>query len=126
MVWQDKDQQQEAEKEVLGAISELVDAMDKEGPFFFGSFFSFVDIMLLPWLLRHPQAMKEFKGFEIPSSGSPTWERFSKWLEAGRARLSVMETTSELEHYKQILERYAKNEAQSEAAKATRAGKSFS
>ena len=122
---QEKPMQKEAEEELLSALSELVEAMDPQGPFFLGTFFSFVDIMLLPWLSR-PQVMKELKGFEVPSSGSAVWERYARWLEAGRARPSVIETTSEIEHYLQILERYAKNEAQSEAAKATRAGKRFS
>ena len=49
---QDKQQQQEAEKDLLAAISEWVDHMDPEGPFFCGKKFTMVDIMLIPWLLR--------------------------------------------------------------------------
>ena len=70
--------------------------------------------------------MKDYKDFEIPSSGSPTWDRFSQWLQACQKRPSVVDTTSDEEMYEQILARYARNEAQSEAAKATRAGKAFS
>ena len=81
--------------------------------------------MLVPWLLRQPLILKEFKDFEIPSGGSKTWDRWSQWLEAAKQRPSVIETTSEAEHYRQILERYANNTAQSEAARETRAGRSF-
>jgi glutathione S-transferase len=38
-------------------------------------------------------------------------------------RKSVIETTSEREHYLPIYQRYAEDRAQSELAKATRAGK---
>lgn len=118
-------QVKEAEDELLGAITKFVDAMDESGPFFFGSFFSLVDIMLVPWLLHQPMILKEYKNFEIPSGGSQTWDKWSKWLEAVKQRPSVVETTSEEEHYRQILERYANNTAQSEAARETRAGRSF-
>ena len=72
---QEPDRQKEAQKELLAAITELVDAMDPTGPYFFGSFFSHVDAFLAPWMLRHPVALKRFKGWEIPSSGSPNWDR---------------------------------------------------
>lgn len=123
---QEKPKQKEAEKELLDAITRFVDAMDESGPFFFGSFFSLVDIMLVPWLLRQPLILKEYKDFEIPSGGSEVWDRWTKWLEAAKQRPSVIETTSEAQHYRPILERYANNTAQSEAARDTRAGKSFS
>lgn len=122
---QDKSKQKDVEKQLLKSLTEFIEAMDKTGPYFFGDFFSLVDIMLIPWLLRQPLILKEYKGFEIPSSGSSTWDRWSKWLEACRNRKSVIQTTSEAEHYREILERYANNTAQSEAARTTRAGGSF-
>lgn len=61
--------------------------------------------MLVPWLLQQPLTLKEYKDFEITSGGSKTWDRWSKWLEAAKQRPSVDETTSEAEHYRQILER---------------------
>lgn len=122
---QEKEKQKEAEKELLTALEEFVKAMDTDGPFFFGTFFSLTDIMLIPWLLRQPVILKEYKDFEIPSSGSPVWDRWSKWLEACKERKSVVETTSEPEQYRKTLERYANNTTQSEAAKATRAGRVF-
>lgn len=46
-------------------------------------------------------------------------------MAACTSRDSVQDTTSDLVHYLQILERYANDTAQSEAAKATRQGKVF-
>ena len=51
------------------------------------------------------------------------WERWRKWLAAVQDRKSVKETMSDREHYLPIYQRYAYDKAQSELAKATRAGK---
>ena len=67
---QEKSKQKEAEEELLKGITTFVEAMDDSGPYFFGSFFSLVDVMLIPWLLRQPLILKEHKDFEIPSGGS--------------------------------------------------------
>ena len=72
---QEKGKQQEAEKDLLAALEEYIKAMDAEGPFFMGKDFTITDIMLIPWLQHQPPILKEFKGFEIPSSGSPVWDR---------------------------------------------------
>ncbi len=65
------------------------------------------------------------QGLRNPFWGIQDMDRWSKWLEAAKQRPSVVETTSEAQHYQQILERYANNTAQSEAARETRAGRSF-
>ncbi|DBA98814.1 TPA: hypothetical protein ACH3X1_014578 [Trebouxia sp. C0004] len=118
----EKPKQTEADKELLKVISTFVEAMDESRLYFFGTFFSLVDIMLPPWLLWQPLILKEYKDFEIPSGGCKVWNRWSKWLEAVRQRPTVVnetiniETISGAEHYRQILKRYANNTAQSEAA----------
>ena len=73
---QDPEKQRAAETDLLAGITEFVKGMDPEGPFFFGEWFSMVDIMLAPWLFHTPTALKQFKGFELPSSGSPIWDRW--------------------------------------------------
>ena len=73
---QEKEKIKEAEEELLGAITKFVEAMDDSGPYFFGNFFSLVDVILIPWLLRQPLILKEFKNFEIPSGGSKVLSRF--------------------------------------------------
>lgn len=73
---QEQDKQKEAQEQLLQTIEQFVEAMDEKGPYFFGDSFSLVDIMLIPWLLRQPLILKEYKNFEIPSSGSKTWDRY--------------------------------------------------
>ncbi|KAK9805039.1 hypothetical protein WJX73_005676 [Symbiochloris irregularis] len=122
---QESDKQKAAEKDLLAGITEFVEAMDPEGPYFFGNWFSMVDAFLIPWLIRQPAALKQFKGFEIPKAGSPVWDRWGLWMESCASRDSVKNTSSDQQHYLQILERYANDTAQSEAAKATRKGEVF-
>ncbi|KAK9805012.1 hypothetical protein WJX73_001260 [Symbiochloris irregularis] len=122
---QETEKQKAAEKDLLAGITDFVQAMDPEGPFFFGDWFSMVDIMLAPWLFHTPTAFKQFKGFEIPFSGSPIFDRFGKWADACSKRQSVLDTTSHLEHYLQILKKFANDTMVSVAAKETREGKLF-
>lgn len=110
--------------------------MHHEGPFFLGSDISLPDLVLAPWAVRL-WVFDEFKqgGLGMPSEGEVgqekkgeeeeerLWRRWRKWLRAVERRQSVLDTTSEKEHYLPIYKRYALNEAQSELAKAIRAGK---
>jgi len=69
--------------------------------------------------------LDHFKGgLRLPEGGpdAVVWKRFRLWLDAIESRPSVKNTTSELEHYIPLYARYANNTAQSELAKATRAG----
>ena len=94
MRMQEKGKQQEAEKDLLSALEEYIKAMDAEGPFFMGREFTITDIMLIPWLLRQPPILKEYKGFEIPSSGSPVWDRCAVLASAACMRLDEAEHDS--------------------------------
>lgn len=106
--------------------------MDSEGPFFFDGEMGMPDIVFAPWAVRL-WVFDQFKtgGLGIPLSGDGkssseekgVWERWWKWLEAVKQRKSVQDTMSETEHYLPIYKRYADNTAQSELAKATRAGR---
>jgi hypothetical protein len=67
-------------------------------------------------------------GLGVPKEGEggedeDVWNRWRSWLNAIQSRKSVQETTSEKEYYLPIYKRYADNVAQSELAKATRAGR---
>lgn len=67
-------------------------------------------------------------GVGIPEPGrggadEAAWVRWRAWLGALKARDSVRATTSDTDHYLPIYRRYADNTAQSELAKATRAGR---
>jgi len=119
----------ELRKELRGHLLEYTAEMADEGPFFAGRELGLVDIMLIPWALRL-WVFDEFKGgLKIPSKGEgkdeeeKKWERWRVWLDAVQERDSVKNTMSEREYYLPIYKRCADDVAQSELAKATRAGR---
>lgn len=115
-------------REFLSHLKAWTKEMHPEGPFFLGPEISLPDLVLAPWAVRL-WVFDEFKrGLGIPVQGDggsdeKTWSRWRKWLAAVEDRKSVKETTSEKEYYLPIYKHYADNAAQSELAKATRAGR---
>jgi len=108
--------------EFLSKLKEFTEAMDKEGPYFLGKEVSLVDLILAPWAVRL-WVFDHFKG-GLGLAEKEDWEkRWAKWFIAVEKRDSVVNTTSEKEHYLPIYQRYADDVAQSEMAKAIRAGK---
>lgn len=111
---------------LLEFTGEMVDA--SQGPFFAGKEIGLVDITLLPWAMRL-WVFDYFKGgLRIPAKGKggddeERWERWRVWADAIGDRESVKNTMSETEFYLPIYKRYADDTAQSELAKATRAGR---
>ncbi|KAK8874973.1 glutathione S-transferase [Apiospora arundinis] len=114
--------------EYRGYLLEFAGAMDPEGPYFFaGDQVGMVDLTLAPWVLRH-WVFEHFKGVAVipEKSGSEEeggWDRIRKWQAAIESRESVKRTESEREFYLPIYQRYADDVAQSEMAKASRAGR---
>ncbi|KXJ91033.1 glutathione transferase omega-1 [Microdochium bolleyi] len=119
-----------AEKELDRLRREYREALLTKGPFFSGADLGLVDIVLAPWAVR-TWVLDEFKGGQtVPEAGSKeegedkeAWARWRTWFDAVSNRDSVKNTTSDKEHYMPIYKRYADNTAQSELAKATRAGR---
>lgn len=102
-------------------VGQFVEAMDENGPYFLGNDISLVDIIFAPCAVRF-WVFDHFKGgLDLPKGGP--WDRWAKWLAAVGERESVVNTTSDREHYLPIYQRYADDTAQSELAKATREGK---
>ncbi|KAI0724682.1 glutathione-S-transferase [Fomitopsis betulina] len=91
-----------------------------KGPYFLGDAFSMVDIVLAPWVIRD-NILQEHRGYTREAVGSG-WKAYA---EAISTRESVLRTQSDLEHYEPIYGRYLRDEAQSEVAKATRAGRAL-
>ncbi|KAL2066532.1 hypothetical protein VTL71DRAFT_2603 [Oculimacula yallundae] len=111
----------EVRDEFLNQLRQFTEAMDPDGPYFFGKEVSMIDLILAPWAVRL-WIFDYFKGgLNLPEG--KTWDRWAKWSSAVEKRQSVVATTSEKEHYLPIYQRYADDTAQSELAKATRAGK---
>ncbi|KAI1100894.1 putative glutathione-S-transferase theta, GST [Jackrogersella minutella] len=119
---------EELRRELRGNLLEFAREMDPRGPFFLGPDLGLVDIVIVPWAVRL-WVFEEFKGgLHIPEPGQggsdeETWARWRKWLEAVSSRESVDKTTSDFRHYLPIYKRYADDVAQSELAKATKAGR---
>ncbi|KAF2774092.1 glutathione transferase omega-1 [Teratosphaeria nubilosa] len=113
---------EEARKEFLAKVKEFVDEADKEGPFFLGKEPSLIDFVVAPWIVRL-WVFDHFKGGLGVKESDGEWARFWKYKKALEERPSIKNTTSETEHYLPIYERYHKNTAQSELAKATRKGR---
>lgn len=125
---QGEDGLKEKQQEFLGYLKEFTKEMDSEGPFFNGKEFGLIDVVLAPWAVRL-WVFDHFKGgVGIPDKGQggedeKTWKRWRAWSEAIQKRRSVIETLSDREHYLPIYQRYAEDKAQSEMAKASRAGR---
>ena len=133
---QEKDKQDSAREELVQAFKTFAEQI--KGPYFLGTEFSLVDTAIAPWIIRD-YIPREHRGFTRESVGSK-WVEYTALIEK---RDSVIRTTSaslflatelllltwniqDREHYAEIYGRYLRDEAQSEAAKATRAGRSFS
>ncbi|EAU91255.1 hypothetical protein CC1G_06890 [Coprinopsis cinerea okayama7 len=115
--------QAQTPEKVKEGRDEVVDSLRKfseqiRGPFFLGETFSLVDVAVAPWIARD-YILREHRGFDRKDVG-PKWEEYAKLIES---RPSVVQTSSDREHLDVIYGRYLRDEAQSEAAKAIRAGR---
>ncbi|KAF7968621.1 hypothetical protein HWV62_11740 [Athelia sp. TMB] len=113
---QEAEKQDTTRKELYKALSDL--SAQVKGPWFTGEDFGLVDIAIAPWTARDYIA-SENRGYVRGEVGNG-WK---EWAERLEARDSVVKTTSEKQYYAEIYGRYLRDEAQSEAAKATRAGR---
>ncbi|KIJ24739.1 hypothetical protein M422DRAFT_39036 [Sphaerobolus stellatus SS14] len=114
---QEKDAQQAALKSLYEAFNAFAARFIGDGPFFAGKDLSLADLALIPWIGRL-YIIEKNRGFDI----SNTDAKFQAWAKYVTEMESFKKTTSDYVHYEQIYGRYLRNEAQSEAAKATRAG----
>lgn len=119
----------EVRKEFLQTLVTWIKDADPKGPFFAGAHLSMPDVILAPWAVR----LWVFDHFKEGGLGAPepgqggedeeAWERWRRWVKAVEGRESIQATLSEREYYLPIYERYHTDKAQSELAKATRAGR---
>ncbi|EJU00546.1 glutathione S-transferase C-terminal-like protein [Dacryopinax primogenitus] len=117
-------QSQEPEKQAQ-ALEEVTEALKKYskkivGPYYMGSQFTLADIVLAPWVARLP-IVEKHRNF----SASAVGDKFVQWVKAVQARESFKKILSEEKYYEEIYGRYLRDEAMSEAAKATRAGRAI-
>ncbi|KAF7298037.1 FAD-binding protein [Mycena chlorophos] len=115
-------QEEDKQKAALEEFNEVLRTFAKEvkGPYFLGEQFSLVDAAIVPWVLRD-YIVGEHRGYSRDAV-SPEWKRYAESVEV---RPSVVKTRSDNDKYEKIYDRYLRNEAQSEAAKAVRAGRAI-
>ncbi|OCF32839.1 glutathione S-transferase [Kwoniella heveanensis CBS 569] len=116
--FQDPSDQSKAREELYSGLRTL--AQRVKGPYFAGEQWTAVDMSLAPFVRRFYNLVK-YRGLDESAVGDG-WQDYSKRL---LDRESLKNTSSEDKYYTEILERYLKNEAQSEVAKATRGGQSL-
>jgi glutathione S-transferase len=121
---------EETRREFLGNIKKFTAEMDPKGPFFNGDELGMADLVFAPWAAKFGlyETLKN-GGVGIPAEGSggedeAVWGRWRAWIGAVKEKKSLKETMSDDKHYLPMAKRYADNLAQSELAKAIRAGKS--
>ncbi|PPQ64548.1 hypothetical protein CVT24_008450 [Panaeolus cyanescens] len=105
------------------ARQELYESLRKymkqvQGPYFFGEEFTLVDVAIAPWTVRD-YVLAENRGYKRGDVGEG-WKEYAERL---ASRDTVKRTESLREHLDVIYGRYLRDEAQSEAAKAIRAGR---
>ncbi|KIJ65974.1 hypothetical protein HYDPIDRAFT_130058 [Hydnomerulius pinastri MD-312] len=115
---QDKDKQDAARKELYEGQKKLAEQV--KGPYFAGEDFSLVDVINAPWVSRD-YILAEHREYKRNDVGNG-WD---KYADALCKRDSVIKTTSDKDKLQVIYDRYLRDESQSEAAKATRAGRAL-
>ncbi len=118
---QDPAEQEEAKEKMLKSLKALNDAITV-GPFFMGSDFSIVDIMLAPFVERFA-GLKFYRGFQVPETAE--YERFNTWWKTVQERPSFQPARLTDEFIIETYKKYADGTAQSKVADATRTGKAM-
>ena len=118
----ESDSDREAAKaKLLDSVKKISEVMKSvsHGPFFFGTSFGIVDIMLAPHVERFP-ALKHFRNFEVPDGDE--FRRFHLWWQAVEQRPSFQPARVTLDFMISVYEKYAENKATSKVAESVRKG----
>lgn len=117
---QDEKDQKEARKDYVAGVREFASKIKQGKTFHGGAEIDAADINLAPWAARE-YLIEEHRGG--PLTEEEVGSEYMAWKKAILQRPSLVDTMSERDKYAPIYGRYLRNEAQSEAAKATQGGK---
>jgi len=115
-----EEEREHYKQELLTAVSLISDNMSEEGPFFLGTDFGMVDIMLAPFAQRLDVVMKHFRNFGIPDN--EMFARYHRWWKAVQEVPSFKATVQPEEKLRNLYQRYADGTATWEVAEAIRKG----
>lgn len=92
----------DAKHKLISGIETLVEAMDKQGPFFSGDSINAVDLAFIPFAHRIDLLLNHYRGFHLPSKGD-TWQRYRRWYEANIDGEVFRKTSVEINDYENRL-----------------------
>ncbi|CAJ1948519.1 unnamed protein product [Cylindrotheca closterium] len=119
---QDPDGQQKAKDNFRKEVATFSNAMAplSEGPYFFGSHFTLVDIALAPFWQRFLWVGKHYRGLDV--DGEDATDRVKEWWKAVSERPSVQRTMVGKERLIASYKQYSTNEGTSDYAQGVQSG----
>jgi glutathione S-transferase len=117
---QDEEGQKKARKEYVDGVKEFASRIKEGQTYHGGKDIDAADVSLAPWATRE-YLMEEHRGG--PFTEEEVGSKYMAWKKAMLSRPSIINTMSEKDKYAPIYGRYLRDEAQSDAAKATRGGR---
>jgi len=108
-----------AKTKVLNALKTIADAMrsESDGPFFFGTSFGIVDIMLAPHVQRFV-ALKDIRNCEVPDSDD--FKRFHLWWKAVQQHPSFQSAAATADFIASVYKKHIEKKAASKAAESAK------
>jgi len=123
LIRKDQKERDDAFAELLANLRVFAKNIHPQGPFFYGTDLSIVDVALAPWayrfyILEHYRG----KGFGIPANDT-TLSPYFRWYDAVVELPAVKDTLQDKKKLAAVYERYADASAKSMVGDAVRAGK---
>ncbi|KAI5281579.1 hypothetical protein KEM54_003164, partial [Ascosphaera aggregata] len=108
---QDPEDRKEHAANFLSQLKLLVQAADKDGPFFQGSQIGWVDVVFAPWMVRLTRVLGHYRDWppadKVNFGDAALTARWAKWVDAVENNDAVKRTMSEEEGYIRAYARYA-------------------
>lgn len=95
-------QRDEEQKALLEGVTVFSEAIDGDGPYFFGDAVSVIDFSLFPFAHRIKLLLGHYRDFNLPVEGD-NWDRYHKWYDAMLARSDFRETALDIPNYEDRL-----------------------